>query len=83
MANEQPDYLSYLLRLWREDDEGQTAWRASLERSRTAKRQVFPSLDDLFEHLQQRTGAVLDADVNGDKATTGRWEPHKPPTLPV
>jgi hypothetical protein len=72
MSNEQPDYLSYLLRLWRENAKGQTAWRASLERSRTAKRQVFPSLDDLFRHLQRRTGAVFDADGNDDKATTGR-----------
>jgi hypothetical protein len=72
MSNEQPDYLSYLLRLWREKGKGQAAWRASLERSRTAKRQVFPSLDDLFEHLQRRTGAVFDTDGDADKTTMGR-----------
>lgn len=72
MSNEQTDYLSYLLRLWRENGKEQTAWRASLERSRTAKRQAFPSLDELFEHLQQRVGVVLDADGDDDKTTIGR-----------
>jgi hypothetical protein len=72
MSDEQTDYLSYQLRLWRESGKEQTAWRASLERSRSAKREVFPSLDELFEHLQRRMGAVLDADGDGDKTTTGR-----------
>ena len=68
LPNEQPDYLSYLLRLWREETEGQTAWRASLERSRTAKRRVFANLDDLFKYLQRQTAVASDADR--DETTT-------------
>ena len=71
MKHERPDYYSYLLRLWRENDranivghqrrcEKQYVWRASLEDSLTRKRQGFSSLDDLFAFLQQETGAVED-----------------------
>ena len=42
MSNEQPDYLSYLLRLWREDGEELSNWRASLESALTGERHVFP-----------------------------------------
>jgi hypothetical protein len=72
MSNEQPDYLSYLLRLWREKGKEQTPWRASLERPRTARRQVFPSLDDLFEYLQRQTGVAFLTDGDNDETTTGR-----------
>ena len=71
MSDEQPDYLSYLLRLWRERAKGQTAWRASLERSRTAKRRAFASLDDLFEYLQRQTSVAFDAEGDDDESTTG------------
>jgi hypothetical protein len=59
MSNEQPDYMSYLLRLWRETAQGQTVWWASLESSLTSERQVFTSLCDLFQFLRQQTGAAL------------------------
>jgi hypothetical protein len=83
MSNEQTDYLSYLLRLWRENGEGQTVWRASLERSRTARRQVFPGLEDLCEYLQRRTGVAFGADADDDETTTGCQEAHKPPAKPA
>ena len=41
MSPEQPDYLSYLLRMWREDGEESTKWRASLESVLTGKRAWF------------------------------------------
>ncbi len=62
MSNEQPDYLSYLLRMWREDGEEQNDWRASLESALTHKRYVFPSLMELFAFLRRQTGAGCDAD---------------------
>jgi hypothetical protein len=69
MAREQPDYLSYLLRLWRvtgddktnQGDEashctGETVtWRASLESALTGERKGFASLDDLFDFLRRQT----------------------------
>jgi hypothetical protein len=61
MAREQPDYLSYLLRLWRVNNHGESAeegtasWRASLESAHTGEKRIFASLDDLFEFLKKQT----------------------------
>ena len=69
MAKDQANYVSYLLRLWRVDGDGespyrkeQAVWRASLESSLTGKRQGFACLDDLFDFLRHQT--VTLADVN-------------------
>jgi hypothetical protein len=51
MHKEQPDYLSYLLRLWRGSDEEEAVWRASLESPVTGERQGFANLADLFSFL--------------------------------
>jgi hypothetical protein len=74
MAKEQPDYLSYLLRLWRASEE-KAVWRASLESSHTGERKSFASLDDLFDFLQKQTGAVLDANGGQNEAERGGDEP--------
>jgi hypothetical protein len=59
MAKERPNYVSYLLRLWREGDSGQAAvWRASLESTRTGELMAFASLDELFDHLREQTGVT-------------------------
>ena len=73
MTSEQPDYLSYLLRLWREDGKGSTDWRASLESALTGKRYVFPSLMKLFAFLQRQTGMGCDTDE--DESTTEQRSP--------
>ena len=72
MKKKWPDYLSYLLRLWRENNAGhhhrsekQHVWRASLENSLTGKRQGFRSLDDLFMFLRRETGVEMDATEAG------------------
>lgn len=57
---EQPDYQSYLLRLWRVDD-GQEDWRASLESAHTGERRGFATLDALFDHVRSLTGGELNA----------------------
>jgi hypothetical protein len=66
MDQEQSNYFSYLLRLWREDDsemiyrvdeapdhtESRPIWLASLESSLTGQRQGFTNLDGLFAFLR-------------------------------
>ena len=56
MDKEQPDYLSYLLRLWRVSGEEKAVWRASLESPHTGERRGFANLADLFTFLEKETG---------------------------
>lgn len=62
-TREQPDYLSYLLRLWRVSEK-ETDWRASLESSHTGEREGFASLDDLFRFLREQTGVMSGASAD-------------------
>jgi hypothetical protein len=55
----QPDYLSYLLRLWRMQGEA-AAWRCSVENPHTGERLGFGSLDELFAFLREQTSAMSD-----------------------
>lgn len=55
MTHEAPDYLSYLLRLWRAGSADQPHWRATLENPHTGERQVFADLASLFAFLQEKT----------------------------
>ncbi len=57
MQNEKPEYLSYLLRLYRVSGEEEAVWRASLESPHTGESRVFASLKDLFAYLRAATGA--------------------------
>jgi hypothetical protein len=69
MHKEEPDYLSYLLRLWRTSakkrslpgEEG-VVWRASLHSPQTGERIGFPNLRELFDFLQRQTGVAADPD---------------------
>jgi hypothetical protein len=71
MGQEQPEYLSYLLRLWRVSGEGEAVWRASLESPHTGERHGFAGLTDLFTFLKQEASRAaqrqdaLDADEKG------------------
>ena len=65
-TTEQPDYLSYLLRLWRVGEET-AVWRTSLESSRTGECEGFASLDDLFDFLRTQIGAVSNANADEDE----------------
>ena len=58
MDKEQPDYLSYLLRLWRVSGEEKAVWRASLESPHTGERRGFANLADLFTFLEEEIGHV-------------------------
>lgn len=56
MDEEQCDYASYLLRLWKAQRDGQTIWRASLECTQDGQRLNFPSLEALIAFLESRSG---------------------------
>jgi hypothetical protein len=64
-----PDYISYLLRLWRVNGENEphppekAVWRASLEDPNTRERRAFAGLDELVDYLREQTGqAASDVD---------------------
>jgi hypothetical protein len=67
-SRERRDYLSYLLRLWREGGEGRSVWRASLKSSHTGEEVGFGSLEELFEFLQREMGTLPGADRSGQEA---------------
>jgi hypothetical protein len=58
MTQKQPDYRSYVLRLWREGRADKAVWRASLQNPHAGKRQGFASLEDLFDFLRRRIAVV-------------------------
>jgi hypothetical protein len=77
-AQDQVDYHSYLLRLWRESgageagrgaaespEPGEWVWRASLESPQAGERQGFANLEDLFAFLRQQTSFISEADRDG------------------
>ena len=48
-------YLSYLLRLWMVEEDGEYLWRASLEVTHSGERYGFANLDDLLTFLKEQT----------------------------
>jgi hypothetical protein len=54
-SHEQPDYRSYLLRLWRVEGGRHAAWRASLRRVSSGEQVGFASLEELFDYLRAQT----------------------------
>lgn len=73
-----PDYVSYLLRMWRErgpggslEEEDKPAWRASVVGTLTGKRRGFASLEDLFDFLRQHESTKLDRHLNHNQGEEG------------
>ena len=58
MSRKQPDYLSYLLRLWQTEGKEEITWRASLERADTRERVGFACLEELCAFLQKQSGTT-------------------------
>ena len=87
MSGEKSDYLSYLMRLWQDNDDdmqcpegralhvrkGRMVWRASLESARTGRRRSFASLDDLLAFLRQQTG-VMPVAEDSDRAEECKYD---------
>ncbi len=67
----QKDYFAYMLRLWRECNNGVCStseggfWRASLQSTHSNNRLMFASLDELYHFLQIQVG--LDPQANDDQ----------------
>ena len=60
MTKEQPDYLAYLVRLWRVESQASAekpVWRASIENPHTHEQAGFASLEALFDFLREQIGA--------------------------
>jgi hypothetical protein len=58
MNEKRADYLAYMLRVWRTQRDGEAAWRVSLKSAQTRECRCFASLEELFDHLRQQTGAL-------------------------
>jgi hypothetical protein len=58
MPQEQPDYASFLLRLWKSNEHGSAIWRASLESTAEGHRYNFAHVEALIAFLQKRFGAL-------------------------
>ena len=75
MNQEHLPYVSYMLRLWLENDERYSAesraegeWRASLEDPRTEEMQIFADLEALFHFIlgeTKRRASSEDARLEG------------------
>jgi len=79
MARGPPDYLSYLLRLWRVCERGPPdwqapIWRASLQSPQTGKRVSFATLDDLFAFLREQTGLGSGVEDAGPRESVDQKE---------
>ena len=56
VADKQPHYRAYLLRLWRVNHNGLRTWRATLEHPHTGERLSFATLERLFAFLEDQDG---------------------------
>jgi hypothetical protein len=70
MDEQRPDYLSYLLRLWRVRERGPPdgepgLWRASLQIPESGERIGFRSLEELFAFLRRESGTAQDVEEAG------------------
>lgn len=67
MPDRDRPYVTWLLRLWRVEDDGATLWRASLENAQTGERYGFAGVDGLFGFLTDLVSG------QGRPPTTPAW----------
>jgi hypothetical protein len=48
-------YVSYLLRLWQAQNNGEWIWQASLENPQSGQRRAFANLDDALAFIRLQT----------------------------
>jgi hypothetical protein len=66
MNNKQPDYRSYLLRLWWACDDDRVTLRIYIEDPHTSERTAFASLEALTLFLSQEVGLEGKTDDNAN-----------------
>ena len=52
MHTEARSYVAFLLRMWREDLDGEHCWRAVLQHAQTREEQVFSDVEALVDYLR-------------------------------
>jgi hypothetical protein len=65
MTEEREYFCSFLLRLWRAGNDGESVWRASLESPHTGEHLGFANLGELFAYLEAR---IEEAALPGEKS---------------
>jgi hypothetical protein len=66
MTNQAPDYMAFLLRLWRVDETDRVKWRASLEEPSTGERRGFADIDRLCTFLEEQCSGAGDQANDSD-----------------
>lgn len=64
-----PDYLAFLIRLWREDE---GIWRCTLESPHTGERLAFANVAALLAYVQKQTDGPASEEADD-------WLDHTPP----
>ena len=67
-----PEYCSYVLRFWQEEDEQGSSWRFMLLNPLSGERQGFASLEKLFAFLEERIERISGA--GSTEQGTGEYE---------
>jgi hypothetical protein len=60
----QPEYFSYLLRIWRTGQKEKEQWRATLEHITSGEKYFFTSLQELFSFIRQKTSQTTELDLD-------------------
>ncbi len=61
---DQPEYYSFLLRIWRTGQKEEGEWRATLEHITSGEKYVFTSLKELFRFIWQKTSQATELDLD-------------------
>jgi hypothetical protein len=76
--DEEPEYLSYLLRLWCVGGDKGRVWRASLQSTQTRQQVGFAGLEALFEYLQAQTSIEVAPEQDPDFGSRASARPRLP-----
>ncbi|HTP08716.1 MAG TPA: hypothetical protein VMP08_10720 [Anaerolineae bacterium] len=66
MTDQSPDYMAFLLRLWRVDEVDGVQWHASLEEPSTGERRGFANIDRLCAFLEEQCRGADDQVAESD-----------------